>query len=207
MSFGLMAFAVNLRQIRKAVGSRSKSLLLELREEFEDELTEDREQVEEANEDDDFDPELSLEDALRHLIMDEERWDYEGPKYGHAVEMICSFYGEFLPNDHWTGIPVHWPESVDEALHDTGVSVETFSILNHLLNRSLPIDIPEIDDFPAIGYLTQAEIPTALAALTDERFDSMTQDDSQKIRTSLEQVREWLEICQREKSDLVCFYY
>ena len=102
MSYGVTPFAVRLPQIRKAVGSRSKSILRDLREEFEDELAEDREQVEEANEDDEFDPELSLEKALRHLILDEERWDYEGAKYGYAVEMICSFFGEILPTHFWS---------------------------------------------------------------------------------------------------------
>ncbi len=207
MSYGVMPFAVSLSQIRKVVGSRSKSVLLELREEFEDELEEDREEVEEANEDDEFDPELPLADALRHLIMDEERWDYEGAKYGYAIEMLCSFYGEFLPNDRWSGMQLSWAETVNDALLDVGIPTETFSIFGHLFYRGSPIDIPEIDDFPCIGYVTLAEIPAALAALNDDRIAAVTNEDAEDIRVSLEQVREWLETCQRDKSDLVCFYY
>jgi hypothetical protein len=207
MSYGVMPFAVKLSQIRKAVGSKSKSLLRDLREEFEDELAEDREQVEEANEDDEFDPELALEDALGHLIMDEERWDYEGAKYGYVIEMICSFFGEFLSNDHWTGIPLAWTEAIDDALQEIGVPAETFSIFSHLFYRGSPVEIPDIDDFPCIGYVTQAEIPAALAELTDERFKGIKHDNENEIRVSLVQVREWLETCQRDKTDLVCFYY
>ena len=207
MSHGVTPFAVSLPQIRKVVGSRSKSLLLELREEFEDELQQDREEVDEANEDDEFDPELALDAALRHLIMDEERWDYEGAKYGYAIEMLCSFYGDFLPNDHWTGIQMAWAETVNDALLEIGVPSETFSIFSHLLYRGSPVDIPEIDDFPFIGYVKQAEIPAILNALTDERFATISHEDTEEIRISLEQVREWLETCQRDKSDLVCFYY
>jgi len=207
MSHGVMPFAVSLPQIRKVVGSRSKSLLLELREEFEDELQEDHEEVDEANEDDEFDPELPLDDALRHLIMDEERWDYEGAKYGYAIELICSFYGEFLANEHWSGMRLTWAETVNDVLVEAGVPAEIFSIFNHLLYRGSPVDIPEIDDFPFIGYVTLTEIPAVLTELTDERFATIAHEDADEIRLSLEQVREWLETCQRDKSDLVCFYY
>ena len=207
MSYGVTPFAVSLPQIRKAVGSRSKSILRDLREEFEDELAEDREQVEEANEDDEFDPELSLERALRHLILDEERWDYEGAKYGYAVELICSFYGEILPNDHWTGISLTWAETINDALLELGVSAETFSIFGHLFYRGAPVEIPEIEDFPCIGYVTLSEIPDVLEALTDQRLSRIKSDDGEKISVALQQVRDWLETCLRDKSDLVCFYY
>ena len=207
MSYGVMPFAVKISQIRKAVGSRSKSLLREIREQFEEELAEDRERVDEANEDDEFDPELALEEALRHLIMDEERWDYEGAKYGHGIELMCWFYGEFLPNDHWTGIQFSWAELVNDTLEEIGVPEESFSVFGHLFDRGSPVDIPEIDDFPVIGFVKCDEIPTALAELTDKRFNGIKHDNEEEIRDSLVQIREWLETCQRDKSDLICFYY
>ncbi len=207
MTYGVTPFAVSLTQIRKAAGSRSKSIYRDLREEFEDELAEDREQVEEANEDDEFDPQLSLERAIRHLILGEERWDYEGAKYAYAVELICSFYGEILPNDHWTGISLGWAETINDSLLESGVSAETFSIFAHLFYRGSPIDIPEIDDLPCIGYVMLSEIPDALAALTDNQLSLIKGDDGEEIRVALRQVRDWLEACQRDKSDLVCFYY
>ena len=207
MSYGVTPFAVRLPQIRKAVGSRSKSILRDLREEFEDELAEDREQVEEANEDDEFDPELSLEKALRHLILDEERWDYEGAKYGYAVEMICSFFGEILPNDHWTGMSLNWAETINDSLLESGVSAETFSIFGHLFFRGSPVEIPEIEDFPCIGFVTLSEIPDVLDTLTDKQLSLIKSEVGVRIRAALRQVREWLETCQRDKADLVCFYY
>ena len=207
MSYGVTPFAVRLPQIRKAVGSRSKSILRDLREEFEDELAEDREQVEEANEDDEFDPELSLQDALRHLILDEERWDYEGAKYGYAVEMICSFFGEILSNDHWTGMTLSWVETINDSLLESGVSAETFSIFGHLFFRGSPVEIPEIEDFPCIGFVTLSEIPDVLDTLTDKQLSLIKSEDGDRIRAALRQVREWLETCQRDKADLVCFYY
>lgn len=207
MSHGVTPYAVNLPQIHKVVGSRSKSLLLELREEFEEELQEDREAVDEANEDDEFDPELPLDKALRHLIMDEERWDYEGAKYGYAVEMLCRFYGELLANEHWTDIDLSSAETVDEALLTIGVPDKTFSILGHLLQRGSPVEIPEIDDLPFIGYVKLAEIPDILKTFTDEKFAKIRHESADAIRGSLEQVREWLERCQRDKSDLICFCY
>lgn len=207
MTHGVTPFAVSLPQLLKVVGSRSKSLLRELREEFEDELLEDRELVDEANEDDEFDPELALDDALRHLIMDEERWDYEGSKYGYAVQMLCSFYGDILPNDRWLGPSLDWAEIVNDALDGVGVQRESFSVLGHLLYRGSPVNIPDIDDFPLVGYVTLAEIPDVLSLLTDERLAAIKHEDADNIRVSVEQIREWLETCQREKSDLVCFYY
>ncbi len=181
--------------------------MLGLREEFEDELQEDREQVDEANLDDEFDPELPLEDALRHLVMDEERWDYEGAKYGYALEMLCSFYGEILTNNHWSAIHLEWAETVSDALQEVGVPAESFSIFGHLISRGSPIELPDIDDFPYIGYVTLGEIPAVISTLTDERFATIKTEDADEIRASLEQVREWLETCQRDKTDLVCFCY
>jgi len=206
MSSGIRPFAVNLKQIRKVIGSKSKSLFRELREEFEDELAEDREAVEEANLDDDFDPELMIEDALRHLIMDEERWDYEGSKYARAVEMLCTFYGDILPNDHWTTAPANWIETVSDAIQDSGVSAETFSLLGHLLQRGSPIELPEIEEFPWVGYLKNTEIPAVLESLTEERIARLKLRDAARLKVSLLQLREWLETCVRDKSDLVCFY-
>lgn len=207
MRHGLTPFAVSIHQIRSVIGSRSKSILLELREEFEDELQEDREAVDEANSDDEFDPELALDDALRHLIMDEERWDYEGPKYGFALEMLCSFYGEFLTNDHWSEIHWEWAETVHDALVEIGVDAELFSVFNFLIGRGAPVSIPDIEEFPYIGYVELDEIPSILAALSDKRFSAIQGEDAQAVRDSLLQVRAWLETCRREKSDLVCFYY
>jgi len=205
MSGVVMPFAVKLSQIRKALGSRNKSLLLELREEFEEELADDRERVEEANQDDDFDPELSLQDALRHLIMGEDLWDYEGEKYGHSLELMCAFFGEFLANEHWTGVPLDWADAADEALLELGVPAEVFSIFNHLLDRGAPVDIPEIDEVPWIGYVTLDEIRVALAELSETRLTALKSNVPMQI--ALKQVRDWLDTCQRDKSDLVCFYY
>lgn len=207
MTHGVTPFAVDLVQLRKVIGSRSKSSLLELREEFESELEEDRERIKEATDDDDLDPELPLTKALRHLIMDEDRWDYEGEKYGYALEMICSFYGELLPNDRWSHRQLSWAETVSDVLQEAGVPVKTFSIIDHLIYRGSPIQIPEIEDFPFIGYVTVNEIPKALAALSDCPCSDIEHEEAEEIRSSIEQVREWLETCQREKSDLVCFCY
>ena len=52
-----------------------------------------------------------------------------------------------------------------------------------------------------------SEIPDALAALTDNQLSLIKGDDGEEIRVALRQVRDWLEACQRDKSDLVCFYY
>ena len=132
---------------------------------------------------------------------------YEGAKYGYAVELICSFYGEILPNEHWTGISLSRAETINDSLLESGVSAETFSIFGHLFYRGSPVEIPEIDDFPCIGYVTLSEMPDALAALTDNQLSLIKSDDGEEIRVALKQVRDWLEACQRDKTDLVCFYY
>ena len=207
MSHAVTPFAVSLAQVRKIVGSRSKSLLLELREAFEEEILEDRERVEEANQNDEFDPELRLDKALRHLIMDEERWYYEGAKYGRAVELLCTHYGNVLSNDRWSNVSLGWIETLDDAVIDAGASADTFSIVGHLFHRGCPIDIPDIEDFPYIGYVKLDEIPEIQAVLTDELIASIEHEEAEDIRHSIEQIREWLAACQSEKSDLVCFYY
>ena len=207
MSHGVTPFAVSLQQLREVVGSRSKALLRELREEFEEELLDDDEAVEEANLSESFDPELPLSDALRHLVMDEERWDYEGAKYGFAVELLCSYYGLFLPNDRWQSTPLEWIETINDVMIEAGVEIEKFSIFGHMLYRGCPLDIPEIEDFPYIGYVELSEIPNAMESLSDELIASIKHRDADEIRKAILQIREWLEACEREKSDLVCFFY
>ena len=57
------------------------------------------------------------------------------------------------------------------------------------------------------GYVTAAEISKALSAMNDVQFTAIEHEEAEEIRCALEQVREWLETCRREKSDLICFCY
>ena len=102
---------------------------------------------------------------------------------------------------------MEWAETVNDALLEAGMPLESFSIFGHLIYRGCPVELPEIDDFPYIGYLKLSEATAVSQLLTDEFLSGIKHQDSEEISAALRQIRDWTESCQREKADLVCFYY
>ena len=113
--------------------------------------------------------------------------------------------GEFLPNRHWSAMRGDWFEEVDGALEELEVAEEVFRTWLHLAGRGAPIELPPIDDFPAIGYLREAEI--AGVAIELEKVDRLDAEEDTDVRESLNEVRAWLKTCARSHRDLICFYH
>lgn len=209
MSYAVTAIAVDLDRVRAALGSKDKTLLAHLRETSADDL----EQVDDmladhtdSSEDENGDPlpPLTTADVLRHFVMGEPYRDGDGTgfAYGYCFEALCKHFGDRLDNDHWSGMRDAWFDAVQEALGHAGVSEKQFSI-RQLVNRGAPVELPEIDDFPGIGYLTKAEIAGARDVLA--RAD-LTKVENGEAVEAIEQVREWLEECTASGRDLVCTY-
>lgn len=195
MSYGIHPYAVNLGKLHGLLGSGKRRLAAKLGKQFRDECLE----IDEFDED--F---LSTESALEHLLMGTALNEEAGGKYGFALKFLCEHLGIFLSNANWSAMRGDWFESVDEALSEAGVPEDLFRSGHHLITRALPIlQLPLIEDFPAIGHLTSEEMPT----IGDALRTAITQIEDEEIVESLQEVLGWLEICQKKRLALICFYH
>lgn len=195
MSYAIHAFAVPASALEKAAGSKNRRLLKKV-------VAKSRDDFEEIDE---FEEEVaSVEQTLSDIVNGADRDEDAGFKYGYALKFLCEHLGRMLPNDAWCSIRGDWIDTVDEALDDAGVDRDLIRIADHLVGRGAPISIPPIDDFPAIGYLSESECGRAAAELTPERLATVEDEDT---RMSIGQVSSWIDQCIRKHCDLVCFYH
>ena len=204
MSYCVSAIAVDLDKVRSAIGSKDKKLLARLKKAIGDDLEQiDGMLADYADEDEEDEP-LTTADVLRHLIMGEPYRDDEGLgfAYGYCFEALCQHFGNTLDNEHWSAMRYQWFDAVQKALGQAGVTKKQFS-LDTLVSREPPVPLPEIDDFPGIGYLLKDEVVKARAVLAKA---DLTKVKEREAVESIEQVREWLDECERSDRDLVCTY-
>jgi hypothetical protein len=95
-----------------------------------------------------------------------------------------------------------WFDTVQKAIKTAGVKEKAFSI-HTLVSRGAPVELPEIEDFPGIGYLTKAEVVKARDALAAADLSKVK---NKEVAAAIEQVRSWLDECAKSKRDLVCTY-
>lgn len=199
MSYTLIPIAVDLQQISEVIGSKNQHLVDVINAEFGPKIT----GLEELFNDfvEESDGELTVHVAMIQLIMGEKYNEDQGSVYGYALEALCRHLGQSLPNSEWSGINWEWPERADDALAMAGIDP---SPVGDLMRRPLPIALPKIKDFPSIGFMELAEIQTALVAFGKEQ---LLQVKDRSVRHALQQLREWLKSCVKDRHDLICFYY
>lgn len=200
MSYRLTPIAVDLDALRSALGSRDATLVGKIRGRFYADSKRIDQLLKEA-----LDPDeesLTTGDVLRHLIAGEPYREDAGFAYGYCLELLCRQLGKALPNSAWSAMPNGRFDTVAAALRDCGVYSSALPIRD-LAFRGSPVSLPPIDEFPAIGYLSSAEIGTARAALVAA---DLTHLSDEEMATSIRQVQEWLDICAESSRDLVCFY-
>jgi hypothetical protein len=207
MGYCVTAIAVDLDEVRAVLGSKKKALLARLRTDFAgtldqiDEMIADH--VENDTDEDGNPPEsLTTAEVLRHLVMGEPYRDDFGFAYAYCFESLCLHYGEFLDNRHWSAMHSEWFDTVEKGLKQAGVGKEDFS-LTMLFFRGPPVELPEISDFPAVGYLTKPEVAKARAVLAKADLTKVKRSD---VVESIEQIRSWLDTCANSDRDLVCTY-
>jgi hypothetical protein len=207
VSYCVSAIAVDLDEVRAVIGSRKKAMLAQLQKELAGDLDQVDGMLEdyaEDNEDEDGNPPepLTTADVLRHLVMGEPYREEFGFAYGYCFEAICLHFGEFLNNSQWSAMRSEWFETVGKELKKAGVDEKAFS-MNKLFFRGPPVKLPEIDDFPAVGYLTKSEVAKARAALAKADLSKVKNKEAVE---SIEQIRSWLDECAKSDRDLVCTY-
>ena len=166
MSYGVHAYAVDLAVLSKAIGSGDAVLAKRLTKTFARELA--------STDDVDFDEGLtSTSECLTSLVIDgapedgEEGEDTPGYKFGYALEILCRALGEPLPNSAFSGMGSEYFDTIDAALK----KAKSKRRMSSFVFRGSPVPLPEIEDFPAIGWLApedaaawKTELATLLGA-------------------------------------------
>jgi len=204
MGYCVTAFAVGLGKINEAIGSRNKPLLNLLIEEFEEDFDQYDQMAANYVEDEDPDSALTMRGALTQMVMGDAYNERLGFMYGYALEFLCRHFGEFLPNRQWSAMPsgCDWADTVDRGLDRAGVPKNILRVSWHLINRGPPIAIPEIDDFPGIGYVKRSEVEAARMSLANARLDAIQNDE---VLSSVQELQGWLQKCSDSGVDLLCF--
>lgn len=210
MSYSLVPYLVDLEQLRRAIGCKSEALLAEVIAGNPDVLRD-----EESD-----DEELSLTQALRHLVMGEPPEAGSAHQYGYALMELCRHLGEELPErDLWESIH-------SDVLEATGA--------DELLSRTgPPAPLPKIDNFPYIGHLEAAQIAALVDRLGEGRLISAAPSGrkprrsfrswligkllsritrrepmtAEEVRECLDEYEGWLRQAAAKKKSLVFFYY
>jgi hypothetical protein len=207
VSYCVNAIAVDLDEVRAALGSKKKALLAKLQKELAggleqiDDMLQDH--IENDTDEDGNPPEpLTTADILRQLVMGEPYRKEFGFAYAYCFEALCEHFGESLNNGEWSAMRSEWFETVRRELKKAGVNEEGFS-MNKLFFRGPPVKLPEIEDFPNVGYLTKSEVAQARAALAKADLSKVK---NKEAVAAIEQIRSWLDECAKSDRDLVCTY-
>jgi len=140
MSYSVMFYAVDVPKLQAVFGSNDQALLQEVM----------ASQWEEIEENDEFaeDQELPLTTARAMQNIFAGTVDTSdrrlGGLYGYTLKMLCQHMGEFAAGD----------------IYNTRI----LPFESKLLSNGVPIPIPEPEDFPEVGYLTQQGLVEELEA-------------------------------------------
>jgi hypothetical protein len=203
MSYGIMAYAIDLDEIRAVIGSRSQQALETYEADFAHDAAAIDEFLEDHAEEGEGEPLPTARDALRQLIMGEPMDERVGFAYAYCLKYLCDAHGEFLDNGAWYSVRTAFLEQVQNALDGAGVAPETISVARLTAGGS-PIAIPDVEEWPGIGFLARDAIRGALDSLA--RVNPAEIADGH-VRDSVKQLTEWLSICRDQNRDLICFYH
>jgi hypothetical protein len=204
MGYILTPIAVDLGQVSGAIGSKNKRLVSALVKKFGDDFDQFDEMAADFGDGEDGGEALTMRAALTQMVMGEEYNEELGFMYGYALEFLCRHLGEELPNEAWSAMPSGsaWAEKADKALKAAGVAEKVLRV-NRLMYRGSPVPLPEVEDFPGIGYMRVNEIGAALEGFGEDKLAAVK---DKELRASLAEVRGWLLACAGSGRDLICFY-
>src|SRR5690606_1020961 len=121
-------------------------------------------------------------------------------RYVSALELACRELGTQLSNRHWSAMHGEWFDSVDDAFADLGGKSK---LCNDVFWSGPPVELPFIDDFPAIGTVPADRV----APLASELELALAKARPSQETSSLRELLEWLKIAQRTGGGIVTFYY
>lgn len=198
MGYGIMAYAVDMASLRAVLGSRDEAAFEALNEKL------DAGTIDEVIEnllDGESGPRAS--DLLRQMVFGEEYDPRLGAGYAYVLQHLCDRHGQFLDNSTWMPIRMDFFEQVGRALERAGVGTAVFDV-QCLISGKTPVPLPAIDEFPAMGGLTEDEVGPVAEALAQADLSAISDLDE---RESIEALRDWTRRCADDRRALVCFYY
>ena len=206
MSLTVNAYLVELFELQTLYASRNVTVLRNIEHSFETILHEDETALTVEGE---ISHVPTLRQALRAIIAGEIPAKSDGSRYGYALELVCQYLGQALPNEHFTGFQ--------------GMSVlKGFPGLMELVGGwKPPIPIPRPKDAFSMTYVTKKDAAVYLAQTPKvELFAPYnpqgwhTWDLQTQVAYSEEwekrlhkQYRDWLEEAVRSAQDIVATLY
>ena len=118
-----------------------------------------------------------------------------------STSASCAQSGEALDNSGWDLIGWGFIDDLATMLRNAGLHAVTFSLPDLVFGTS-PVPLPEIDDFPGIGYLDHAAMAACGHVLT-AIVPRLTGDH----RRAADSLMRWLTLTQAKHASLVCFYH
>lgn len=151
------------------------------------------------------------EQCLEALMFGGEKFRSIGFVYGYMFQWLCADLGEQVPvpglesmrsGSGWLGL-------LDKGLRRHGVDPSAFSLEEMLSGRGAPIDMPEIDDFPSIGYVMNEEANRAAAMLdaVDTEAFANAMESPEYAKQALDSCRRMVRLAVERKCGVVGFYY
>lgn len=191
MGYNVQAYAVDLEKLRSLVGSNDDAMIGSICDKYDRELSG-------IDEIDGSQP--SARDAVGALIRARMEDGEVNFKYGYALELACRELGKWLPNEHWSAMHGEWFDSVDDAFTDAGGKSK---LCSDVFWSGPPVEIPFIDDFPAIGTVPAERV----GPLSRELEAAVAKARPSQETDSLRELLEWLHVAEREGGGIVTFYY
>jgi hypothetical protein len=196
MSGQFAPIAVDLDQVRKAVGSKSRSLLPALQKRFHRWFENVDEQVADSG-----DEGPTLAEVLKGLIAGKAAAPEWAFQFTVAVELLYRHFGVVLSDRQFSSMRMEWAERVDEAIRRAGVPEDRFGLMRHLYNRGPAIPFVGRVEM-CMGYLSLAEVQAAMQAFAQADYSGLELD----VRLAVAEVRSWLVNCDTLGWDLAGFY-
>lgn len=183
MSYVLSSILVDIAEVSSVIGCKDPSVIDAVKS-----LERDR-YDEEATWDPEVMGEISLGDALRHLVMGEPLDAGSAHQYGYALCEVCTYMGTLLQPDCWSG--VRW-----SAIEDCG-------LVELMTTTGPPVPLPSIEDFPRIGHIRRDQLPLYLDAATTKA----TAVSDVELKELLDEFIGWLETAIDNSVDIVLIYH
>jgi hypothetical protein len=128
----------------------------------------------------------SLAVAMEHLVYGTVPADAPGYVYGYALAAIAGHLGRRLHGNNFSGIRYRWLDRMDQVLVGLGAP-DRFRVTG-LIEGGVPVSVPRIDDFPALGWTSPEVIDEARAWVSKADFSGQKFDES----GSLTDLKRWL---------------
>ena len=191
MSSKTDAYIVPFDELKRAAGSRDKTLLAGVVDEF-------GWMLEEADGNREEDEELTCLEAVTAIINGKNLSRlprHLRSMYGYALEAICARIGGFVGE-----IQGEWSDLLDEFFAEHGVPLS----FSDLVNGDTVIGLPQPEFHPEIGSWTPAEVAAAVEPLEQLDPEALTDGDEEMAGVVIE-VRSWVVGAHRRGYGMMAF--